>query len=217
LEVDARRSADHRESPGSVLVRAGAFSIDGNDAHFTVTTRRAGAEKSVTVAVHDGRAAISSADLARIWVYAGDLWLSPSPSARQAPPRPRRAAAATPKPPSVPGDGHDCLRLASAGGTDTAIACFEAQSREPGLAGELALVELARLRRDLKGDIAGAERALADYDRLFPRFPGRRPERAHRRCCSSWDGYPEALAQADRAAGGGELLRGVCLARSDAR
>jgi hypothetical protein len=66
-------------------------------------------------------------------------------------------------------DGPDCARLTRAGDIDGALACFTHASERPGLVGELALMELARIRRDVKGDLAGAERALAEHRRRFPR------------------------------------------------
>jgi hypothetical protein len=217
LEIDARPAPDRGESPGAIRVTAASFSIEGRDAHFTVTARRVGSEVSVTVAVHDGKAGISSGTLAPIWVYAGDLWISPATSGKRArSPQPR------PIPAESPADGEraaaaapDCLRLAGAGANDAALSCFEAQSRQPGLAGELALVELARLRRDLKGDIAGAERALAEYGRRFPRGSlVAEAGIARIELLLQLGRASEALAQAERlATGEASFWRGVCLAK----
>ena len=62
----------------------------------------------------------------------------------------------------------DCLALAGRGETTAAVACLEAQAASPGLSGELAFLELARIRRDVQGDLAGAERTLAAYRDRFP-------------------------------------------------
>ena len=62
----------------------------------------------------------------------------------------------------------DCLVHARAGATDRAIACFQAQAAASGLSGEVALLEIARLRRDVSGDLDRAERALDEYRRRFP-------------------------------------------------
>ena len=216
LEIDARRPHPGSELPGALMVTAGSFSIEGNAAHVTVTSRRVGAEASVTVAVHDGRAGISSAQLALIWVYAGDLWTSSPGAAKRSPvPKPRRAAAAPAANGSAPGEAHECLQLASAGATDAAISCLEAARRQSGLAGELALVELARIRRDIKGDIAGAEQALAEHGRRFPGGAlGAEAGIARVELLLQLGRASDALAQVDRLpAGEASFWRGVCLAR----
>ena len=58
--------------------------------------------------------------------------------------------------------------LVEEGAIDEAIGCFTGEATQPGLVGELALMELARIRRDVKGDLAGAEAALAEHRRRFP-------------------------------------------------
>jgi len=112
-------------------------------------------------------------------------------------------------------DGPDCARLTRDGDIDGALACFARSSERPGLVGELALIELARIRRDVKGDLAGAERALAEHRRRFPHgalaneAAGARVELLVRL------GRPaEALAEASHL-GGGEAVfwRAVCLAK----
>jgi hypothetical protein len=216
LEIDARGRSDRGPARSAVRIGAGSLSIEGSGAHFTVTTRGDGAAPSITVAVHDGRAGISSPELALVWVYAGDVWTSPRPSAKPSPPARRRAAADAPsRRPALPSDAPDCLPLASSGATDAAITCLEEQSRRPGLAGELALVELARLRRDLKGDLAGAERALAEHARLFPRGSlAAEAGSARIELLLQLGRTSEALAHAERLSGGeASFWRGVCLTK----
>jgi hypothetical protein len=216
LEIDARHARARSKVAGAVLVTTGGYSVEGNDAHFTVTTRRVDADTSIAVAVHDGRAGISSPELALIWVYAGDLWISPPGAAkRSSVSKPRRAAAAPAANGSAPGAARDCLRLASAGATDAAVSCLQAESRQAGLAGELALVELARIRRDLQGDIAGAEQALAEHGRRFPRGAlVAEAAIARIELLLQLGRASEALAQADRLpAGEASFWRGVCLSR----
>jgi hypothetical protein len=67
-------------------------------------------------------------------------------------------------------DSHeaDCLSLARQGQTHAAEACFLERARGGGLAAEMALYELARLRRDVLSDADGALRALAEYRTRFP-------------------------------------------------
>jgi len=62
----------------------------------------------------------------------------------------------------------DCLSLARQGQTRDAEACFLKRAEGPGLGAEMALYEVARLRRDVLADADGALRALAEYRTRFP-------------------------------------------------
>ena len=64
--------------------------------------------------------------------------------------------------------GEDCLALARDGRPRPAERCFERRSQGTGLSAEMALYELARLRRDVLGDTEGALGALWDYRQRFP-------------------------------------------------
>ena len=110
-------------------------------------------------------------------------------------------------------EARDCLRLARDGVTDAAIVCFEGQTAQPGLAGEIALLELARIRRDVKGDVAGAERLLAEHRRRFPHGALAAEARTIRVELLLRLGRPaEALAEAERLAGvEASFWRAVCL------
>lgn len=66
------------------------------------------------------------------------------------------------------GAAPDCLSLARHGQTRDAEACFLKRAEGSGLGAEMALYEVARLRRDVLGDAAGALRVLADYRTRFP-------------------------------------------------
>ena len=77
--------------------------------------------------------------------------------------RPRRPSRRRPRPIAIA-----CVTRAP-GATDRAIACFQEQAASGGLTAEVALLEIARLRRDVSGDLGGAERALDEYRRRFPR------------------------------------------------
>lgn len=94
--------------------------------------------------------------------------LLPLPSAnqpRQVPEKdlsPLASGAAEPPPPP------DCMSLAREGQSRAAEACFVERARGTGLAAEMALHELARLRRDVLADPNGALRALAEYRTRFP-------------------------------------------------
>ena len=62
----------------------------------------------------------------------------------------------------------DCLSLARSGKTLDAEACFVKSAEGTGLAAEMALYEVARLRRDVLADAPGALQALAEYRARFP-------------------------------------------------
>src|SRR6185369_16945895 len=90
------------------------------------------------------------------------------PSAAQAaelqpPPTPDLGTSVTP-----PTAAADCLSLARRGQTRDAEACFLKRAEGSGLGAEMALYEVARLRRDVLGDAAGALRVLAEYRTRFP-------------------------------------------------
>ena len=174
LEVDA---------PTPVEVRVGSLRVDGSAGRFKVATRPG----RIDLAVDKGEVAVWSSTRRLAVVVAGEHWRWP-PGATDAPEPPARAAAAgatrrargvaspaaplseptrdaSPAPVS---EARDCLRLARDGVTDAAIVCFEGQAAQTGLAGEIALLELARIKRDVKGDLAAAERLLAEHRRRFP-------------------------------------------------
>jgi hypothetical protein len=70
--------------------------------------------------------------------------------------------------PTEPAPLPDCLKLAREGQSRAAEACFVERAQGTGLAAEMALHELARLRRDVLADPNGALRALAEYRTRFP-------------------------------------------------
>jgi hypothetical protein len=157
LELDGRAVARHDARAADPLevrvsgwqVRGGGrFKVAARGRRVDVVVERGSVTVSVTVAVWSPVRMVAR-------VVAGERWTS--------------ASAATPASPSTPEvEPRDCLHLARDGVTGDAVACLESQSAEPGLAGEVALLELARIRRDVKDDLAGAERLLADHERRFP-------------------------------------------------
>jgi hypothetical protein len=163
LEIDADAPVD---------VRVASLRVDGSAGRFEIATRG----DAVDVTVDKGEAAVWSSVRLLTRVFAGERWSSePRPPIRGSSTRGHRTerpAATPPDPPEAPSapaaEGPDCLRLARDGVTGAAIACFEGQSAQPGLTGELALLELARIRRDVKGDLSGAERLLSEHRRRFP-------------------------------------------------
>ena len=62
----------------------------------------------------------------------------------------------------------DCLGFARSGDAPAAERCFEAQAAGQNLSAEVAVYELARLRRDMLGKPTAALAALDDYARRFP-------------------------------------------------
>ena len=90
----------------------------------------------------------------------------------QSPPVPERDVVGQPPPTSATasdtGTAPDCLSLARRGQTRDAEACFLKRAEGSGLGAEMALYEVARLRRDVLADAPGALAALAEYRARFP-------------------------------------------------
>jgi hypothetical protein len=177
----ARRAADR-----PLDVRVAGFQIRGGG-RFKIAARG----RRVNVVVEEGEVAVWSSVRMVARVVAGERWSS---------------APALAAPADDGGEPRDCLRLARDGVTGDAIACLESQSAEPGLTGEIALLELARIRRDVKGDLPGAERLLADHERRFPQSALAIEARSGRiELLLRLDRPDEALAEAQRL-GGSEAI-----------
>jgi len=174
LEIDAL---------ASVEVRVGSLRVNGSAGRFKVVARPG----RIDLAVDKGEVVVWSSTRRIAVVLAGEHWRWPAgtPDDPEPPARTptsaatKRAAHGTASPaaplrrvtdvsPVPVSETRDCLRLARDGVTDAAIVCFEGQAAQPGLAGEIALLELARIRRDVNGDFAAAERLLAEHERRFP-------------------------------------------------
>jgi tetratricopeptide (TPR) repeat protein len=96
-----------------------------------------------------------------------------APNAQPAPSDPQPASSAGAVTGAVEGDrgaqtARDCLSYARAGDAQQAEQCFEQQALGENLTAEVALYELARLRRDMLGKPAVALLALDEYGRRFP-------------------------------------------------
>ncbi len=160
-QLDVDGSAD----AAAIAVRASSLRILGDGGRFHVDTDGT----RVGVTVQSGAVRIYSSRSLVARVFAGQHWsFAPravATKARAPALEPGAGAAAEPAPPAV---DRDCLHHARAGATDLAIACFQEQASSPGLSAEVALLEIARLRRDVSGDLGGAERALDEYRRRFP-------------------------------------------------
>jgi hypothetical protein len=185
LELESRAGArPAAERP--IEVRVAGFQVRGGG-RFKITTRG----RRVNVVVEQGEVAVWSSVRMVARVVAGDRWSS---------------APALAAPADAGGEPRDCLRLARDGVNGDAIACLESQSAEPGLTGEIALLELARIRRDVKGDLAGAERLLSEHERRFPQSALAIEARSGRIELLLRLGRPaEALAEAQRL-GGSEAI-----------
>jgi hypothetical protein len=101
-----------------------------------------------------------------------------APETPKAVKRPRGAPLVPTQPVTAPSDTaqpshtvtkpEDCLAFAREGQTERAQTCFVERARGNGLGAELALYELARLRRDVLGQAPAALAALAEYRERFP-------------------------------------------------
>jgi len=148
----------------AISVRASSLRILGDGGRFHVDTDGT----RVGVTVQSGAVRIYSSRRLLARVVAGQHWtFAPRVSARAHAPALEPGASAE-SAPAAPAPEPDCLVHARAGATDRAIVCFQAQAAASGLSGEVALLEIARLRRDVSGDLGGAERALDEYRRRFP-------------------------------------------------
>jgi hypothetical protein len=170
-------------------VHAGRYAFRVVGTRFTVEL--AGDETRLTVS--EGVVVVSDGDRELGRITAGGTWSDgtpasapPPPAHEPPPPAPSAPAAAPPapapavEPPArvpapprepprarVPASG-ECLARSRAGATREAAECLAAAAAQRGLDAELALFELARLRRDALGDPKGALAALAEYRARFP-------------------------------------------------
>jgi hypothetical protein len=214
------------DADAPVDVRVAALRVAGSAGRYQITAHGDG----VDVVVERGEAVVWSSVRVLKRVVAGERWSSTEPGDEPTPaPAPRapirgapaqthrteRPAAVAPVAPAPAGESRDCLRLARDGVTDAAISCFEGQSAQSGLTGELALLELARIRRDVKGDLTGAERLLAEHGRRFPHSALAAEARTlHVELLLRLGHAGEALAEAERLAGAEAIFwRAACLAR----
>jgi hypothetical protein len=158
IERDAVARSDPRGADRALEVRVAGWQVRGGG-RFKVAAHG----RQVAVQVEQGEVAVWSSVRMVARVVAGERWTS-DPVVLAAP----AAGEASEPRVDAPAEQRDCLRLARDGVTGDAIACLESQSTESGLTAEIALLELARIRRDVKGDLAGAERLLAEHERRFP-------------------------------------------------
>jgi len=235
VDIDAARTAlDDAGQAGAssrLEIQVAAFRLEAQPGRFRVSARGG----RVDVAVKSGKLAVWSSRRLLATVVAGERWTNLAPDGRDRsladgdaaggpgkaaaelrPPEDDAAAAANPASPArAAAADADCGRLTRQGAIDPALACFAHEAAQPGLVGELALIELARIRRDVKGDLAGAEQALAEHRRRFPHgaladeAAGSRVELLLRLGRAA-----EALAEAEHLTGGDAIFwRAVCLSK----
>ena len=145
----------------------------GTQFHVSVASDR------VELEVVEGTVGVFTGSKLLARVEPGTTWSSASPSS------PRGQASGEPAfhpgntPPVEPTGGGttrqesgaeapDCAALGRSGNTQSALDCYGKQAARSGMAGELALYEIARLRKDVLSDYAGALDALKTYDTRFP-------------------------------------------------
>lgn len=161
--------AVERRSEGAELeVAAGAYRFRVIGTKFSVT--RAG--DTVELRVDEGRVAVFGETGQLATVSAGGDWSSAESAPSEPVPSATAARARAPEPEITPKadatSAPDCRELARAGEPRKAEACYLARSSGAGLDAETALLEVARLRRDVLGDSPGALRALESYRQRFP-------------------------------------------------
>jgi hypothetical protein len=109
-------------------------------------------------------------------VSAGERWVGPNAAAREQPEAPeelpalREARRAEPAPVAPgPAPAADCTALVKSQTFAEAASCYALQAEGSGLAAELALFELSRLRLSALHDASGAVRTLEEHQQRFPR------------------------------------------------
>jgi hypothetical protein len=163
--------AVERRAPGAELeVWAGAYRFKVVGTRFSVT--RSG--DAVGLRVDEGRVAVYGENGELTTVSAGGDWSSadapvavPTVNTAGAPKQLVRRPADAPKPVDAE-PSPDCRELARRGEPKGAEACYLERSAGTGLQAETALLEVARLRRDVLGEPRSALSALELYRRRFP-------------------------------------------------
>jgi ferric-dicitrate binding protein FerR (iron transport regulator) len=165
LEV-ARQDARH-----DFQVEGGRYRFQVAGARFRLVRSDARAE----LEVREGTVAVLANDRVVARVGRGHRWASPllASSDRGAVGAARADAGATAVEATTgvahePGND-DCLALARDGRTRPAIECYDRVAQGNGSSAEQALLELARLRQNVLGDVAGAVAALEQHRARFPR------------------------------------------------
>lgn len=163
-------AVERRAAGAELEVWAGAYRFKVIGTRFSVT--RSG--DAIGLRVDEGRVAVYGEKGELTTVSAGGDWSSadstdavPVNTTGTPVQQVRPPPADSPKPvPAAPSP--DCRELARHGEPKRAEACYLERSAGTGLDAETALLEVARLRRDVLGDSRSALNALETYRRRFP-------------------------------------------------
>jgi hypothetical protein len=114
-----------------------------------------------TVGVFAGSKLLARVEPGNSWSSAAQARreIPSAPAVENAPGAPRQESAA---------DAADCASLGRTSNTQAALDCYGRQSQKTGMSGELALYEIAKLRKDVLSDYKGALEALDTYVARFP-------------------------------------------------
>ena len=160
----------HQSAGRRLEVVSGVYSFVALGTAFRVST----ASGQVDLEVSEGTVGVVAGGKTLAKVEAGKSWRGDRAAAPETAKGSSRASApVNPRPPepSAPALAAppDCVVLAREGRTREAILCYEKQAEKSGMSGELAMYEIARLKRDVLSDFAGALDALRSYEARFPR------------------------------------------------
>ena len=172
IEIDRAPAA----AAPHIQIESGRYRFQVAGARFRLVS----AEARADLEVRDGTVTVMVGGRLIARVRPGQRWTGPlvaSSDARAisaaraeavAPPADGLAATPAPAPAREAGASDDCLAMARVGRTRQALDCFGHIAQGSGLSAEVALYEIARLRRDVLGDAAGAAAALEQYRARFP-------------------------------------------------
>jgi hypothetical protein len=180
---EAREATRVTLSKGSIELRVveqshgRRFEVAADDYRFQVlgtVFKLQLAENGVKLEVREGLVGVWKGEALLASVSAGEHWdsldaaeVAPS-SAASAAAATTRSVSNTEKASGAAEPGPDCLNLARQGETRDAEQCFLQRAAGAGLGAEMALYEVARLRRDVLRDPGGALQALDEYRQRFP-------------------------------------------------
>jgi hypothetical protein len=192
-------TVESRPAKAALELAAGAYRFKVIGTRFSVT--RAG--DAIALRVDEGRVAVFDDEVELAIVSAGGDWSSAEPTPTvPAPDTSRSKTRPEPSPPPPdpePNRASDCRAFARGGEPRKAEACYLARSSGSGLEAETALLEVARLRRDVLGDSAGALQALEGYRNRFPHGSLRgEADIAHVALLTRLGRQSEALAESQR-------------------
>jgi hypothetical protein len=163
-------AVEPRHADAELEVLAGTYRFKVIGTRFSVT--RSG--DRVELSVDEGRVAVQGVEGEIVTVSAGGTWSSADPT-RVVPthdaPAAKGPAPTRPEAPSnadQPASTPDCRDLARRGEPRKAEACYLERAAGTGLEAETAFLEVARLRRDVLGELPSALSALEGYRKRFP-------------------------------------------------